>query len=149
MDIAGHKGANVKQIILVLLFTLVSFSNALADPPGYGCLDCAYLYIDMEDYGGYVDIYYVDCDGKSREKTFERETGYVLADTDYSVLLRARPYDDYFFLGWGDDELQGSFIEVYLCDDLFLVPRFQEIDDDDDDDDYSCFIRSCSAFGKD
>jgi len=72
----------MKKIMLALFFTLVSFSQVWADPPGYECFDCAYLYIDTEDRGGYVDVYYVDCDGKSREETFERETGYVFMDTD-------------------------------------------------------------------
>jgi len=132
----------MKKTILTLLFALLFFSPASADPPDYECFDCAYLYIDMEGSGGYVDVYYMDCDGESREETFNHETGYVFVDTDYSVLLRARPYDDYYFLGWGDDDLQASSVEIYLCEDLFLVPRFEEIDDHYHHYDDTCFIRS-------
>lgn len=136
----------MEKTILALLFTLLSFSPSFADPLGHECYDCAYLYIDAESRGGYVEVYYVDCDGKSREETFERESGYVFIDTDYTALLIARPYDDYYFLGWGDDDLQDRSVEIYLCEDLFLVPRFQEIDDHhhhhDDDYDETCFIQT-------
>jgi hypothetical protein len=133
----------MKKTILVSLFALLFFSPVLADPVDSECFDCAYLYIDMRDRGGYIEVYYVNCDGKSREATFERESGYVFVDTDYSVLLIARPYDDYHFLGWGDDDYRSRSIEIYLCEDLFLVPRFRDIyDHRHNDDDYSCFIQN-------
>ena len=133
----------MKKTILASLFALLFFSSALADPLDYKCFDCAYLYIDMGDRGGYVEVYYVDCDGESQEETFKRETGYVFVDTDYTVFLIARPYDDYYFLGWGDDDLRGHSIEIYLCEDLYLTPRFQEIDDHHHrHDDDTCFIQS-------
>ena len=133
----------MKKTILALLFALLSLSPVLADPFDYECFDCAYLYIDTRDRGGYVEVYYVDCEGKTQEEVFKRESGYVFVDTDYTVLLIARPYDDYYFLGWGDDDLRGHSIELYLCEDLYLTPRFQDIyDHHHDDDDDSCFIQS-------
>ena len=109
-------------------------------------MDFAYLYIDMEDRGGYVEVYYVDCDGNSREEIFRYDSGFVCVDTDYNVLLIARPFDDYYFVGWGDDDIWGYEVEMYLCEDLYLAPRFQEYPDyhyhhyhDDYD---SCFIQN-------
>lgn len=135
----------MKKIILALSFALLIFSTpSVISAQSNNCLDFVYLYIDMEDRGGFVEVYYVDSDGESRTKTFKRETGYVFVDTDYAVLLIARPYEDYYFLGWGDDDLRRRSVEIYLCGDLFLVPRFQEIDDHHHyyDDEDTCFIQS-------
>ena len=133
----------MKKKTLALLFALLFFFPVLADPFDNERFDCAYLYIDMENTGGFVEIYYVDCDGRSREKILKRESGYAFVDTDYTVLLIAMPYDDYYFLGWGDEGLLERSIEIYLCRDLFLFPRFQEIGDCcEDEDDYNCFIQS-------
>lgn len=138
----------MKKIMLALSFALLIFLTPSAISAQSNCLDFVYLYIDMEDRGGFVEVYYVDSDGKSRSKTFKRESGYVFIDTDYAVLLIARPYEDYYFLGWGDDDLRRHSVEISVCEDMFLVPRFQRIRGyyDDDDDYYSCFIQSLLFF---
>ena len=135
----------MKNIMLALLFVLLSFSPSSADTSGNECEDFVYLYIDMEDNGGYVEVYYVDCEGESQKEVFKHESGVVCVDTDYEVLLTAIPSDDYEFIGWGDDDIWGYEVEVYLCEDLYLAPRFQEYPDyhhHHDDDDDSCFIKS-------
>lgn len=134
----------MKKIMLALLFVLLSFSLSSADNPGDQCNDFANLYVDMNDSGGYVKVYYVDCEGKSQKNTFKHESGVVCVDTDYEILLVAIPYDDYEFIGWGDDDVWGYEVSMFLCKDLYLAPRFQEYHDyhhhyDDDD---SCFIQS-------
>jgi hypothetical protein len=47
-------------------------------------------------------------------------------------------------------DLTSDSIEIYLCADLFLVPRFREIDHHPhhDDDAYSCFIKTAMFFRK-
>lgn len=141
------RGETMKKIMLALLFVFFSFSPSSAANPGDECADFVNLHIDMEDKGGYVQVYYVDCEGKSQKDTFKRESGAVCVDTDYEILLVAKPYDDYEFVGWGDDDVWGYEVEMYLCEDLYLAPRFQEYPDyhyhyhhyDDDD---SCFVKS-------
>ena len=131
--------------MLMLLFVLLPYSSFSADKPGDECSDFADLYIDMEDSGGYVEVYYVDCEGESQKEIFKHESGVVCVDTDYEILLEAKPSDGYEFIGWGDEDVWGDEVEMLLCEDLHLAPRFQEYPDhhhhDDDDDDYSCFIK--------
>ena len=135
----------MKKIILVLLFVLLSFSPSSASPPEGGCNNFVNLYIDMEDSGGYVEVYYVNCEGESRKEIFKHESGVVCVDTDYEILLVAIESDGYDFIGWGDDDIWGDEVEMFLCEDLYLAPRFQEYHHHhhDHDDDYdSCFIKS-------
>lgn len=131
----------MKKLSMALLIALFAFSSASGNASQLDCLDFVYIYVNMEDRGGFVEVYYVDDDGDSRMKTFRRESGYVFVDTDYSVILIARPYEDYYFLGWGYDDLRSHSVELYVCEDMFLVPRFQKIGDCCDDD-YNCFIQS-------
>ena len=133
----------MKKLIMAVLVALFNFAPLSVIASQWDCLDFVYVYVGMEDKGGFVEVYYVDSHGDSRMKTFERESGYVYVDTDYTVLLIARPYDGYYFLGWGDDDLQRTSIELYVCDDIFFVPRFHKIGDCcEDDDDYNRFIQS-------
>ena len=136
----------MKKTLMAVLFALFAGFSVAAYSYGDTCVDCAYIYIDMEDSGGFVEVYYVDCDGQSREERFKRESGYVFVDTDYAVLLIARPYSDYYFLGWGDDDLRRHSINLSVCEDIFLVPRFHRIHGCCDDDDYCCFIKSLKSF---
>ena len=130
----------MQKTLIALFFAVLTCFSVSAPSHGDECYDCAYIYIDMEDYGGFVEVYYVDCDGRTREKRFKRESGHVLVDTDYAVLLIADPYNDYYFLGWGDDDLRRHSINISVCEDIFLVPRFQRIHGCCDDDEYSCFM---------
>jgi len=132
----------MKKLLLALIFVLFFFSPSSADP-GKDCKEFAALYINMEDSGGYVEVYYVDCEGKSQKEKFKHESGVLCVDTDYEILLVAIPYDDYEFIGWGDDDIWGYEVAMYLCEDLYLAPRFQEYHHHhDDDDDDTCFIKS-------
>ena len=134
----------MKNIILALFFVLLPFSSSSADNLGDECNDFAYLYIDMDDSGGYVEVYFVDCEGESQKDVFKHEVGVVCVDTDYEVLLVTKPSDGYDFIGWGDEDIWGDEVELYLCEDLYLAPRFQEYPDHHhhDDDDDSCFVKS-------
>lgn len=138
----------MKNILLSAVFVFLFVSSSWATDRDH-CKDFIQIHIDMEDDGGYVEIYYVDCDGKSRQDVFRHESGVVCADTRYEISLSAIEYDGYDFIGWGNDDINGTYVEMPLCEDLYLAPRFQDYDDhhdhddhDDHDEDESCFIQN-------